>query len=403
MTESSKSYGQVAAITNNVNTVDPVLRRAGRLDKEIKVDIPGAKERLQILKLMLGKTKNTLKEEDINEINSDMNGFTGADVLTLIRESFMQFLNRMSGNDKEDQSGANVVEAISKEDIEKALVDISPSGLKDLILEIPKVLWSEIGGNDDIKKQIKHVIEWPLKHPEAFVRMGIKPSKGILLYGPPGCSKTMTAKAIATESNLNFIAIKGPELFSKYVGDSEKAIRNLFKRARLCAPCVIFFDEIDAIATQRSSNTDVSERVLCQLLNEMDGVESLKSVIVVAATNRPDIIDAALMRPGRFDHLIYVPPPDLQARTEIFRINIHGNKMPAESDVKIEELAQMTEGYSGAEINLICREAGLYALSRDILASNVRKSDFEAAIKKIKPRISKMSLMQYENLSLIHI
>lgn len=291
-----------------------------------------------------------LTSQQVDELNENMNGFTGADIQTFLRESLLKTLQT------KDPSPT-----ISKKTLDSCLSDIQPSGLKDLLVQIPKTLWSDIGGYDSLKLQIKQVVEWPLKHPEAFKRMGIKPSKGVLLYGPPGCSKTMIAKAIATESSLNFIAIKGPELFSKYVGDSEKAIRELYKRARLCAPAVVFFDEIDAIASKRSASTDVSDRVLLQLLTEMDGIE-INNVITIAATNRPDVLDLGITRPGRMDHLIYVPPPDYDARVEILKLNVLGNKMPV-NDVSLEELAKKTENYSGAEICLICREAGLKALS----------------------------------------
>lgn len=358
----------VIATTNQITSIDPGLRRAGRFDKEIKFEIPQNKgmvfmfywflimiiiiilERGKILRKYLEKLPHELTSQQVDELNENMNGFTGADIQTFLRESLLKTLQA------KDPSPS-----ISKKTLDSCLSDIQPSGLKDLLVQIPKTLWSDIGGYDSLKLQIKQVVEWPLKHPEAFKRMGIKPSKGVLLYGPPGCSKTMIAKAIATESSLNFIAIKGPELFSKYVGDSEKAIRELYKRARLCAPAVVFFDEIDAIASKRSASTEVSDRVLLQLLTEMDGIE-INNVITIAATNRPDVLDLGITRPGRMDHLIYVPPPDYDARLEILKLNILGNQMPVK-DVSLEELAKKTENYSGAEICLICREAGLKALS----------------------------------------
>ncbi|EAR89093.2 AAA family ATPase CDC48 subfamily protein (macronuclear) [Tetrahymena thermophila SB210] len=375
----------VVCATSQIKKIDENLKRAGRLDKEINFEVPKVQERCDILNCYLERTKHNLNQDDILEINLQMNGFTGADVVSLLRETLLERVKEQK-------------EIIEKNHFENALQNVHASGVKDILMEIPKVYWRDIGGYLEVKDQIKQVIEWPLKHPDAFKRMGIQPSKGILLYGPPGCSKTMIAKAIATESKLNFLAVKGPELFSKYVGDSEKAIREVFRRARLCAPSVIFFDEIDAIATQRSVNTDVSERVLIQMLTEMDGFEGLKNVVIVAATNRPEIIDKALTRPGRFDHLIYVPPPDIDCRREILKINILGNKMPVkEGDLDIEELSKMTDGYSGAEITLIVREAGLHALTRDIYQAQVTKEDFINAISKVKPRITLEMLQKYKN------
>jgi AAA family ATPase len=245
----------VIGATSNINSIDNSLRRAGRFEKEIKIEIPNSKskniaislieDRIQIIRKYLAEIPNSLTDEEIIDIKDGTNGFTGADIMSVFREALIRSVDL-----KEDLTDESI--KLKKNAIDEAIEEMTPSGLKDLILEIPKVLWSDIGGYDEVKQEIKKVIEWPLKNPEAFERMKIKPSKGILLYGPPGCSKTMIAKAIATESRLNFIAVKGPEIFSKYVGDSEKAIRDLFRRARLCAPSIIFFDEIDAIASKRS-------------------------------------------------------------------------------------------------------------------------------------------------------
>lgn len=275
-------------------------------------------------------------------------------------------------------------------------MESKPLSISDMIVEVPKVLWSEIGGNEDIKFQVRQCIEWPLKFPDKFEMLGLKPPQGIMLYGPPGCSKTMIAKALATESGLNFIAIKGPELFSKYVGDTEKAIREIFRKARLSAPSIIFFDEIDAMATQRGGDeTNVSDRALCQLLNEMDGVESRAKVIVVAATNRLDIIDSALLRPGRFDRLIKVPLPNQEARKMILTIGF--KKMPLSEDVDLDEIAKEADGLSGAEVSLICREAGLKALTEgstienmntpeEVSAFKIQKKFVEQALAEVKKR-----------------
>ena len=258
------------------------------------------------------------------------------------------------------------------------------------------MFWSDIGGNKAIINTIRQNIEWPLKHPEAFNRLGVKPPNGILLYGPPGCSKTLIAKALATESNLSFLAVKGPELFSKYVGDTEKAIRNVFRKARLSAPSIIFFDEIDSMAEQRGSDTSNSDKVLCQLLNEMDGIESRKQVVIVGATNRPDILDKALIRPGRFDKLLYIPPPDFEARREIFKIGIKCMKVDDEVKNSVDKLAEMTERFSGAEISMCCMEAGVLQLAVDIESQEVKLEMFIKAISSVKRNITLEMIEFYE-------
>ncbi|MCS7387293.1 MAG: AAA family ATPase, partial [archaeon GB-1867-005] len=255
--------------------------------------------------------------------------------------------------------------------------------------EIPTVHWEDIGGLEDVKKELREAVEWPLKNPEIFKRFGIRPPKGILLYGPPGCGKTLLARAVATESEANFITIKGPEVFSKWVGESEKAVREVFRKARMAAPAVIFFDEFDSLVPRRGmgvGDSMVTERVISQLLTEMDGIMRLEDVVVIAATNRPDMIDPAVLRPGRFDRLIYVPAPDEKARLEIFKI--YTKNMPLAKDVNLEELARATKGYSGADIEALCREAALNALRRDLNAKEVTKADFDAAMEKIGPSIS---------------
>ncbi|RHY33218.1 hypothetical protein DYB32_001795 [Aphanomyces invadans] len=280
-------------------------------------------------------------------------------------------------------------------DVKAAMKVVSPSALREISLDIPRVLWSEIGGQGMIKQQLKEAVEWPLKHPDAFVRMGIRPPKGILLYGPPGCSKTLTAKALATEGGMNFIAIKGPELYSKWVGESEKAIQSIFRKAKAAAPSVVFFDEIDAVASSRGSGSSgVADRVLSQLLNELDGIETLKQVILVAATNRPDLIDSALMRPGRIDRVLYVGPPDEVARAEI--LTIHTRKMPLAPDVVIRELAKATTRYSGAELASLCREAALCAMQEDVEALHIAKRHFDFALAQIVPQINDSMLAFFD-------
>lgn len=279
--------------------------------------------------------------------------------------------------------------------LRKSLSDVQPSQLGEIIAEMPKVYWNDIGGYLDVKKSVKNVVELPLLKPEIFKKKGITPSKGILFYGPPGCSKTLMAKAIATEGYFNFLSVKGPEIFSKYVGDSEKAIRDIFRKAKLSAPCVIFFDEIDAIASKRGKSTDVTDRVLIQLLTEMDGFEGLKDILILAATNRPDALDSALIRPGRFDELIHISLPDLEARQQIVNISTKG--MPIDEDVKLDDLAKKTDGYTGAEIVNICRESGLNSIRRDVESDTVTWEDFETSLNKLKPRVNAEMIAKYQS------
>ncbi|XP_023372348.1 spermatogenesis-associated protein 5 [Otolemur garnettii] len=296
-----------------------------------------------------------------------------------------------------DSKVAGVVK-ITLNDFLQAMNAIRPSAMREVAIDVPNVSWSDIGGLENIKLKLKQAIEWPLKHPESFIRMGIQPPKGVLLYGPPGCSKTMIAKALASESGLNFLAIKGPELMNKYVGESERAVREIFRKARAVAPSIIFFDELDALAVERGSSSgagNVADRVLAQLLTEMDGIEQLKDVTILAATNRPDRIDKALMRPGRIDRIIYVPLPDAATRREIFNLQFHS--MPISDDVDLNELVLQTDTYSGAEIIAMCREAALLALEEDIQANCIRKRHFTQALSAVTPRIPESLRRFYED------
>ncbi|CAK9088575.1 ATPase family protein 2 homolog (Spermatogenesis-associated factor protein) (Spermatogenesis-associated protein 5) [Durusdinium trenchii] len=326
----------VIAATNRPQVVDIALRRPGRFDREVEVGIPSDVDREEILQIHLDKVPHDLDRDDVVELAKSMHGFVGADIMALVRQAAWLALRR---GVQHDMDGSPRVRA---RDLVHARATVKPSALREFAVQVPNVSWDDVGGQEDVKQQLKEAVEWPLKHPEAFARMGIRPPQGVLLYGPPGCSKTLLAKAIATEGGMNFIAVKGPELFNKWVGESEKAVAKVFHRARLAEPTVVFFDEIDALAGARGSEANqgaggVADRVLSQLLTEMDGIDARKRVVVVAATNRPDIVDAALLRPGRLDRLVYVPPPDVAARCEI--LGIHTRKMPLHSDVDLTAVA----------------------------------------------------------------
>ena len=391
----------VIGATNRPNAIDPALRRPGRFDREIEIGVPDKKGRYEIL---LVHTRNMPLAEDVDlkKLAEITHGFVGADLAALCREAAMKALRRVLPKidlDR-DEIPHEVLEnlKVTMEDFMNAYREITPSALREIEVETPTVRWDDIGGLEEVKQELREAVEWPLKYPDAFERLGIEPPKGILLYGPPGCGKTLLAKAVATESEANFVSIKGPEIFSKWVGESERAIRQLFRKARQVAPAVIFIDEIDAVAPMRGlgiGDSMVTERVVSQLLTEMDGLERLEGVVVIGATNRPDILDPALLRPGRFDRIIYVPPPDRKARLEILKI--HTRKMPLADDVNLEELADMTEGYSGADLEVLVREAGLAALRENINIDKVYRRHFEIALKKVKPSITLDMIKYYES------
>jgi len=368
----------VVGATNYFSDVNKNFKRTGRMDFEIKFDPPTSEGRYEIFKLHLEKCKCDVTDDELKSLSLASSGFVGSDISSAIRDSYIRAMRRIDLTTFE-------VPNITKEDLEGAILDLKPSSIKDLIASVPRVNWEDIGGNEKIKQQLKECVEWPLKYPEAFKRLGIQAPQGILLHGPPGCSKTMLAKALATESKLNFISIKGPELFSKYVGDTEKAIREIFRKARISSPCIIFFDEIDAMASARGDDdTSVGDRALCQLLTEMDGIEEKSQVIVIAATNRLDILDKAILRPGRFDRHIQIPLPDDTAKIEILRIGCRS--MPIDKDVDLDSIAKRCTFLSGADISLICREAGLRALSQDINTELVKMDHFEDALQFVKSR-----------------
>ncbi|XP_024987324.1 cell division control protein 48 homolog B isoform X3 [Cynara cardunculus var. scolymus] len=391
-TSTSGTKVVVVASTNRVDALDPALRRSGRFDSEIEVTTPSEEERLQILKLY---TKKVPLDPTVNlEVLAALcNGYVGADLEALCREAAMCAVKRSSNANEE----ANVCTLIM-DDWKNARSIVGPSITRGVTVEIPKVSWDDIGGLNNLKKKLKQAVEWPLKHSDAFSRLGVSPMRGILLHGPPGCSKTTLAKAAAHAAQASFFSLSGAELFSMYVGEGEALLRNTFRRARLVAPSIIFFDEADVIAAKRrgsgsSGSTTVGERLLSTLLTEMDGLEEAKGILVLAATNRPHAIDAALMRPGRFDLVLHVPPPDLEARYEILRVHTRGMKISV--DVDLRQLAEDTEYFTGAELEGLCREAGIVALREDITASIVHARHFQTVRCSLKPALTKQEIDSY--------
>lgn len=411
------SRGKVVVIgaTNRINAIDPALRRPGRFDREIEIGVPDREGRLEILQI---HTRGMPLEKDVDlEIIANMShGFVGADLQAVAKEAGIRALRKVLP--EIDLTTENIPSEILKkivvtmDDFLSVIKEIEPSALREVFVEIPDVKWDDIGGLADVKQELQEAVEWPLKYQELFLHSDATPPKGILLYGPPGTGKTLMAKAAAHESEANFISIKGPELLSKWVGESEKGVREVFRKARQAAPCIVFFDEIDAIAPNRGgmgSDSHVTERVISQLLTELDGLEVLSNVIIIAATNRPDIIDAALLRPGRFDRLLYVPPPDKESRIQIFKI--HTSKKPLADDVKIETLAAHTEGYTGADIAALASAAVMLALRghiekyKDPKKAELAKTElkihmkhFEEAMKKIRP-LSKHEIETYRSIA----
>lgn len=465
----------VIAATNRPDSIEPALRRPGRLDREMEIGVPSPGQRYDILLNLLSEMENSLSDMQIQQLATVTHGFVGADLAALCNEAALVCLRRYVKFKKscddfhcnrtsivhdgkiadpddsealEDQFSRdhpdcasssppdlsvssenlpyfgvqkttsnrtnniwNGVDAsvrrsfimeeecmlvVTFEDFEKARMKIRPSAMREVILEVPRVKWEDVGGQNEVKAQLMEAVEWPQKHQDAFKRIGTRPPTGVLLFGPPGCSKTLMARAVASEAGLNFLAVKGPELFSKWVGESEKAVRSLFAKARANAPSIIFFDEIDGLAVIRGKESDgvsVADRVMSQLLVELDGLHQRVDVTVIAATNRPDKIDPALLRPGRFDRLLYVGPPNESDRADIF--HIHLCKIPFSSDVSIGELAFLTEGYTGADISLICREAAIAAIEDNLDASEITMEHLKTAIRQVQPS----ELQSYQELS----
>jgi transitional endoplasmic reticulum ATPase len=399
-----KNRGRVVVIgaTNRPNALDPALRRPGRFDREINIGVPDKKGRLEVLKIHTRNMPIT-KDVNLNELASITHGFVGADLSALTKEAAMNVLRRIfpSLKMKEDEPISQSILAklkVTNKDFREALKFVQPSAMREVLVETPNIKWEDIGGLERAKQELKEAVEWPLKYPDSFKNIGIKPPKGLLLYVPPGTGKTLIAKAVATESESNFIQIKGPSLLSMWVGKSEEGVRKIFERAKQVAPCIVFFDEIDSLAGKRGIELGnrVSERVLNQLLAEMDGIEDLHDVVVIGATNRPDMLDTALLRPGRFDRLIFTDVPDKKSRLEIFKI--HTKKMPLAREIKLTTFAEKTEGYSGADIEAVCREAGMLALREDINAKNVKIKHFIGALKKFSPSVTQDTIKKYKNI-----
>ncbi len=409
-----KSRGKVVVIgaTNRVNAIDPALRRPGRFDRELEIGVPDREGRLEILQIHtrgmpLAKDVNLEKLADISH------GFVGADLQSLSKEAGMRSLRRILPNI--DLSTGNIPSEtlrqiiVTMNDFMDVIKEMEPSAMREVFVEVPDISWNDIGGLALIKQEMQEAVEWPLKYQGIFTYADAMPPKGILLYGPPGTGKTLIAKAAANESEANFISIKGPELLSKWVGESEKGVREIFRKARQAAPCIIFFDEIDAIAPKRGGDfgdSHVTERLISQLLTELDGLEILTNVLVIGATNRPDIVDPALLRPGRFDRLLYVPPPDRDSRIQI--IKIHIKKKPLDDSVDIEKLADQTDGYTGADIASLSSAAVMLALREHVSKYKdpkeaekhkdelkIHMKHFEDAMKKIRP-LSTQELNMYK-------
>ena len=396
-----KGRGHIIVIgaTNRPDAIDEALRRPGRFDREIEIGIPDRKGRFEIIQI---HTRGMPLSEDVNLIRTSefTHGYTGADLEALSREAAMKALRRYLPQIDLDEKRIphEVLDqmVVNNQDIQDAFREITPTAMREVYIETPNVPWDHVGGLDEVKQSLIEAVEWPLKEPEIFTRLGIDPPRGILLHGPPGCGKTLLARAVATESEANFISVRGPEIFSKWVGESEKAIREIFRKARMAAPSIIFFDEFDALVPSRGSASDsrVTERVISQLLTEIDGMISLQNVVVIAATNRPDIIDPAVLRPGRFDRRVYVPPPDMDAIVKILKIKTRG--MPLNESISIEKLGMRMEGYSGADIDSVVREAGLHALRRSKESQKVTIDDFDAAMAEVGPSITSDVIKWYE-------
>ncbi|MHA2363136.1 MAG: CDC48 family AAA ATPase [Candidatus Hodarchaeales archaeon] len=395
----------VIGATNRPDAIDEALRRPGRFDREIYTNIPDQLERFEILQIHSRRMPG-IEKIDIQKLSQITHGFVGADLAALAREAAMNSLREILPllNMEKENIKSNEIERleIKERHFINAMKEIQPTAIREVFVEKPNISWEMVGGLNELKLNLIEMIEWPLKKKEALARLGISPPRGILLCGPPGTGKTLLAKAVATNSEANFLIIKGPELLSKWVGETERSLREIFQKARMASPSIIFFDEIDAIAQDRTTRFDnqssVSQSLLSQLLTEFDSIESVQNVVILAATNRPDLLDLALLRPGRFDRILYINPPDLNERLEIFKI--HTSKMPLASDVILADLAQLTEYFTGAEIESLCREAGMVALREDINIKLIKQKHFQAALNIVYPSITPEILAFYERFAL---
>ncbi|RMW37789.1 MAG: AAA family ATPase [Nitrosopumilus sp.] len=390
----------VISATNRPNAIDPALRRPGRFDREIEIKVPDKKGRKDILAI---HSRNMPLSDDVNidKISAISHGYVGADLEYLCKEAAMKCLRRLLPilNLEEEKIPPETLDKliVNHEDFQKALIEVTPSGMREVFIENPDVKWDEVGGLEDVKRELQEAVEWPMKYPALYDKLGHSMPRGILLHGPSGTGKTLLAKAVATQSEANFVSVRGPELLSKWVGESERGIREIFKRARQSAPCVVFFDEIDSIAPIRGAGgeTAVTERVVSQLLTELDGMENMHGVVVLAATNRADMIDPALLRPGRFDKIIQVPNPDKDSRKRILEIN--AEKIPMGDDVDMEKIAEITDGMSGADTSSIANTAvslvihefldkhpDVKDVEKSSIEAKVTMKHFEEAVKKVR-------------------
>ncbi len=404
LTDGLRGRGEIICVgaTNRINALDEALRRPGRFDREIEFGVPNVNGRKEIFQI---HTRGMPLEDNVNldEYAAITHGFVGADIMAVCREAAMFSLRRILPKINLDEPiPSEFIQElkITGEDFDKSINLIEPSAMREVRVEISNVNWDDIGGLEELKQELKEAVEWPLKYPKLFEKAGIRPLNGILLFGPPGCGKTLLAKAIATESQSNFIAIKGPEIYSKWVGESEKAVREIFRKARQAAPSIIYFDEIDSITSGRSisEGTHTFASIVNQILVEMDGIEDRKGIVIIASTNRPDIVDPAFLRPGRFDRLIFVEAPDYDARLKI--LEVHTKEMPLAQNVSIKKIAQLTEGYSGADLENVCREAGVQAIREKMEnLEKIENKHFEFALSKIKSTLPRSVIERYENMA----